>query len=267
MDTMIQNRKDLYVVVVEDDNEIAEYLRTELERDYTVKTFTNGKEALPVILTQVPDVVISDVMMPEMDGNTLCSRIKANVNTNHVPVVLLTAKNRDEDRLQGLETGADAYLVKPFNMEILRRTIINLTEARKVMRFKYTGNESQEDKVEEVKMKSPDEKLLERVMNVINKNINNSDLSVDMIADEVGISRVHLHRKMKELTNQTPHDFIRNLRLKQAANLLANQHQNVTEVMYACGFSNAASFSTIFKKFYGMSPRDYMKEHSEMKED
>jgi len=116
-------------------------------------------------------------------------------------------------------------------------------------------------------MKSPDEKLLERVMNVLNKNINNSDLSVDMIADEVGISRVHLHRKMKELTNQTPHDFIRNLRLKQAANLLANQHQNVTEVMYACGFSNAASFSTIFKKFYGMSPRDYMKEHSEMKED
>ena len=267
MEAMLQNRKDLYVVVVEDDNEIAEYLRTELERDYTVRTFTNGKEALPVILTQVPDVVISDVMMPEMDGNTLCSRIKANVNTNHVPVVLLTAKNRDEDRLQGLETGADAYLVKPFNMEILRRTIINLTEARKVMRFKFNGSESQESKVEEVKMKSPDEKLLERVMNVINKNINNSDLSVDMIADEVGISRVHLHRKMKELTNQTPHDFIRNLRLKQAANLLANQHQNVTEVMYACGFSNAASFSTIFKKFYGMSPRDYMKEHSEMKED
>ena len=267
MEPMIQNRKDLFVVVVEDDNEIAEYLRTELERDYTVKTFTNGKEALPVILTQVPDVVISDIMMPEMDGNTLCSRIKANVNTNHIPVVLLTAKNRDEDRLQGLETGADAFLVKPFNMEILRRTIINLTEARKVMRFKYTGNESQEGKVEEVKMKSPDEKLLERVMNVINKNINNSDLSVDMIADEVGISRVHLHRKMKELTNQTPHDFIRNLRLKQAANLLANQHQNVTEVMYACGFSNAASFSTIFKKFYGMSPRDYMKEHMTMNED
>lgn len=260
-DEGVQNRKDLFVVVVEDDQEIAEYLRTELERDYTVKTFPNGKEALPVILTQVPDVVISDIMMPEMDGNTLCSRIKANVNTNHIPVVLLTAKNRDEDRLEGLETGADAYLVKPFNMDILRRTIINLTEARKVMRYKFTGNESQEDKVEQVTMKSPDEKLLERVMNVINRNISNSDLSVDMIAEEVGISRVHLHRKMKELTNQTPHDFIRNLRLKQAANLLANQHQNVTEVMYACGFSNAASFSTIFKKFYGMSPRDYMKEH------
>ena len=115
--------------------------------------------------------------------------------------------------------------------------------------------------MDEVKMKSPDEKLLERVMNTINKHINNSDLSVDMIAEEVGISRVHLHRKMKELTGQTPHDFIRGIRLKRAANLLASKNMNITEVVYACGFSNAASFSTIFKSVYGMSPRDYMKEH------
>ena len=109
-------------------------------------------------------------------------------------------------------------------------------------------------------MKSPDEQLLERVMKVINKNISNSDLSVDAIADEVGLSRVHLHRKMKELTGQTPHDFIRNIRLKQAAHLFQTRNMNITEVMYACGFNNAASFSTIFKKFYGMSPRDYMNE-------
>ena len=98
-------------------------------------------------------------------------------------------------------------------------------------------------------------------MNTINKHIADSDLNVEMIAEEVGISRVHLHRKMKELTGQTPHDFIRNIRLKRAANLLVNQGMNVTEVMYACGFSNTASFSTLFKKFYGLSPRDYMKEH------
>jgi AraC-like DNA-binding protein len=130
-----------------------------------------------------------------------------------------------------------------------------------MLRLKYGRNDLLEEQVEQVKMKSPDEQLLDRVMKVINKNISNSDLSVDSIADEVGISRVHLHRKMKELTGQTPHDFIRNLRLKQAANLLANHGMNVTEVMYACGFSNSASFSTVFKKFYGMSPRDYMKEH------
>ena len=110
-------------------------------------------------------------------------------------------------------------------------------------------------------MKSPDEKLLERIMSTINRQLNNSDLSVDMVADEVGISRVHLHRKMKELTGQTPHDFIRTLRLKQAANLLATQNMNITEVVYACGFSNAASFSTMFKNVYGLSPRDYMREH------
>ena len=254
-------RKELKLIIVEDDDEIARYLTSALESEYSVQRFCNGKEALPTILQDVPDLVISDVMMPEMDGNTLCSRIKSNVNANHVPVILLTAKNREEDQLESLETGADAYIVKPFNMDILRRTIYNLLNARKVMRYKFTGNESQEDKVEEVRMKSPDEKLLERVMAVINNNISNSDLSVDMIAQEVGISRVHLHRKMKELTNQTPHDFIRNLRLKQAANLLASQHHNVTEVMYACGFSNSASFSTMFRKFYGMSPRDYMKEH------
>ena len=200
-------------------------------------------------------------MMPEMDGNTLCSRLKLNPQTNHLPVILLTAKNRDEDKLEGLETGADAYIVKPFNMDILRRTIVNLINARRILRQKFGQTERLEEQVDDVKMKSPDEKLLERIMSTVNKHLNNSDLSVDMIAEEVGISRVHLHRKMKELTGQTPHDFIRTLRLKQAAHLLATQNMNITEVVYACGFSNAASFSTMFKNVYGMAPRDYMKEH------
>jgi signal transduction histidine kinase/ligand-binding sensor domain-containing protein/DNA-binding response OmpR family regulator len=258
------NKKRPTIVVVEDDTEIRTYLKGELGNEYTVIECTNGREALPVILKEIPALVISDIMMPEMDGNTLCTKIKSNVNTNQIPVILLTAKSRDEDRLEGLETGADAYIVKPFNMDILRRTIVNLLNARNLLRNKFTGNESQENKVDDVQMKSPDERLLERVMATINKNIGNSELSVDMIADEVGISRVHLHRKMKELTNQTPHDLIRNIRLKQAANLLANQHQNVTEVMYACGFNNSASFSTMFKNMYGMSPREYMKEHQQL---
>ena len=146
-------------------------------------------------------------------------------------------------------------------MDILRRTIMNLLNTHRLLQLKYGRNDNLEEQVDEIKMKSPDEKLLERVMTAINAHLDDSDLSVDMVAEQVGISRVHLHRKMKELTGQTPHDFIRNLRLKQAANLLANQGMNVTEVMYACGFSNSASFSTVFKKFYGMSPRDYMKEH------
>ena len=248
------------LVIVEDDEEIRDFLQGELSADYHVTTCSNGREGLSEVLRSIPDLVISDVMMPEMDGNTMCSKIKGNASTSHIPVILLTAKSRDEDQLEGLEMGADAYVMKPFNMDILRRTIVNLIHTHQMLRLKYGRNDQLEEKVDQIKMKSPDEQLLERVMKVINKNIGNSDLSVDAIAEEVGLSRVHLHRKMKELTGQTPHDFIRNIRLKQAANLLAAHNMNITEVMYACGFNNAASFSTIFKKFYGMSPRDYMNE-------
>lgn len=253
------------IVIVEDDAEIREYLTSELSADYDVVSEENGRTGLVEILKQVPDLVISDIMMPEMDGNTMCSKIKSNPATSHIPVIMLTAKSRDEDQLEGLEMGADAYIVKPFNMDILRRTIVNLIHSHQMLRLKYGRNDQLEEQVDDVKMKSPDDKLLERVMKVINKNLNNSDLSVNKIADEVGISRVHLHRKMKELTGQTPHDFIRNIRLKQAAHLLTTNNMNITEVMYACGFNNSASFSTIFKKFYGMSPRDYMNEHNSQK--
>lgn len=259
----LRSNQQQMIVIAEDDKEIRDYLVQELASDYSVIACENGKIAFTEILKNMPDLLISDIMMPEMDGNTLCSKVKGNPSTSHMPVILLTAKNRDEDQLEGLETGADAYIVKPFNMDILRRTIINLIHTHRKLRLKYGRNDQLEQQVDDVQMKTPDDKLLERIMAVINKNIGNSDLSVDAIADEVGISRVHLHRKMKELTGQTPHDFIRNIRLKQAANLLANQNVNITEVMYACGFNNAASFSTIFKKFYGMSPREYMNERRE----
>ncbi len=257
-----KERSRQLLVIAEDDDEIRDYLTTELGKDYNVRACVNGLEAMKEILRSQPDLVISDVMMPEMDGNALCSKLKSNPSLNFIPFILLTAKNRDEDKLEGLETGADAYIVKPFNMDILRRTIVNLINRQQLLRLKYERNDVLEEKLDEIKLKSPDEKLLERVMTTINMHLKDSELSVDMIADEVGISRVHLHRKMKELTGQTPHDFIRNLRLKRAAYLLASPGVNVTDVMYACGFSNSASFSTLFKKFYGISPRDYMKEHS-----
>ncbi len=248
------------IVVVEDDAEIRNYLASELHANYDVTTADNGRSGLNEIVSNVPDLVISDIMMPEMDGNTLCSKVKANPSTSHVPVILLTAKSREEDQLEGLETGADAYIMKPFNMDILRRTIVNLIHTHQLLQLKFGRNDQLEEQIDDVKILSPDEQLLSRIMKVINANIKNSDLSVDQIADEVGISRVHLHRKMKQLTGQTPHDFIRNIRLKQAANLLTSGNMNITEVMYACGFNNAASFSTIFKKFYGMSPREFMNE-------
>lgn len=246
------------IVIVEDEEDTQDYLKAQLASDFKIRTYPNGKVALNEILKNKPDLIISDVMMPEMDGTTLCTKLKANINTNDVPIILLTAKSREEDQLEGLQTGADAYILKPFNMDILRRTIINLLTMRRTLKNKFTGKESQEEKVEQRKIQTPDDALMQRVMEVINENISDSDLSVDMIAQKVGISRVHLHRKMKELTNQTPHSFIRNIRLQQAAKLLKDGKQSITDVMYICGFSNSASFSTMFKNLYGCSPREYM---------
>jgi DNA-binding response OmpR family regulator len=249
-----------HIVVVDDEDDIRRFIAHQLQANYQVTECSNGKEALAVIQREQPALVVSDVMMPEMDGFTLCAKLKSNINTNHIPVVLLTAKGRDEDKTEGIELGADAYISKPFSMDLLRSTIGNLLRERALLRNKYSGHETMEEQIEDVKLQTPDDKLLERVVRIINNNLPNEEFSVDMLADQVGISRVHLYRKMKELTNQTPSEFIRNVRLKQAANLLADPHQSIAEVMYACGFSNRTSFSTMFKKFYGVSPREYMQE-------
>jgi AraC-like DNA-binding protein len=170
----------------------------------------------------------------------------------------LTNNDPNIDRLELLEAAADAYIMRPFNMDILRRTIVNLLHRQETLKLKFGRKDQLEDMVDDVNMKSPDEKLLERIMTVINSNLSNMEISIEQIADSVGISRVHLHRKMKELTGQTPHDFIRGIRLKKAAQLLRKGDMSITEVVYACGFGSAASFSTIFKKQYGVAPREYM---------
>ena len=209
------------VLIVEDDEEIRNYIAKEFGDKFHIMESRNGKEALEQIFKKTPDLVISDIMMPEMDGLTLCRKIKQNVNLNHIPVILLTAKTREEDNLEGLNTGADAYIMKPFNIEILQKTVENLINTRQQLRKVFTGQQNLENKVQKLEVKSPDEKLMERIMKVINENIGNPNLTIETITTEVGISRVHLHRKLKELTNQTTRDFIRNIRLKEAARLLS----------------------------------------------
>ena len=248
------------VVVVEDDIEIQNYLVRELSASFKVTTYGNGQEALVGILKELPDVVVSDIMMPIMDGNTLCAKLKCNIRTNTIPVILLTAMSSDEEKLQGLETGADVYMAKPFNIDILKRTILNLIASQSKLRNKLKGNETQEAKVENVELKTADDKLMERVMKVVNNNMSNPDLNVEFIAREVGLSRVHFYRKMKTLTNQSPLSFIRNIRINQAARLFDAGHQNINDVMYAVGFNNTSSFSTAFKAVFGISPRDYIKD-------
>ena len=250
------------VLVVEDEVEIKTYLKSELADDYKVETCNNGKEAYDLVLRDAPDLIISDVMMPEMDGLTLCRKIKQNTNVNHIPVILLTAKSKPEDTLEGMETGADAYMVKPFNMELLKKTVANLIANRRLLRNKFSGAQQQEDKMEKITMKSNDEILMGKIMKVVNEHLDDPALNVEMLASEVGLSRVHVHRKLKELTNLSTRDFIKNIRLQQAAALLAqDQKLTVSEIAYATGYTNLSHFSSSFREKYGMSPKEYMNQH------
>lgn len=255
------------VLIVEDDEEIRNYIAKEFGDKFHIMESRNGKEALEQIFKKTPDLVISDIMMPEMDGLTLCRKIKQNVNLNHIPVILLTAKTREEDNLEGLNTGADAYIMKPFNIEILQKTVENLINTRQQLRKVFTGQQNLENKVQKLEVKSPDEKLMERIMKVINENIGNPNLTIETITTEVGISRVHLHRKLKELTNQTTRDFIRNIRLKEAARLLSEKQHTISEIAMLTGFTDPNNFSTTFKELYGMPPSMYMKEQLSKKEE
>jgi DNA-binding response OmpR family regulator len=264
--TLYQAKSKHRILIVEDDEEIRKYLCSELSAEWHISSCFNGKEALSMILEKAPDLVVSDIMMPEMDGMTLCRKIKQNININHIPVILLTAKTREEDNIEGLSIGADSYITKPFNVAILKKTIANLIKNRETLKNSFSGMQYQEEKMSKIQVTSPDERLLERVMKVINKNIGDTEFSVESLAEEVGISRVHLHRKLKELTNQTTRDFIRNIRLQEAASIIKGKNQNITEVSRAVGFVNVTYFSTAFKELYGMTPSKYAEKYSDKKE-
>ena len=245
------------MLIVDDDEEIGRYIANELSHFYKFGFCSNGKEGLRELLSHDYDVVVSDVMMPEMDGFTMLRMIKTNMNISHIPVIMLTSKSDVGNRLEGLERGADAFLAKPFNMDELHGVIDNLIQGRLRLKGKYSGAQQQADKVERPEVKGNDEQLMERIMKAVNKNLGDSDFSVEMLTQEVGISRAQLHRKMKEMTGLSTSEFIRNIRLEQAARLLKEQKINVTQVAYTVGFSNLAHFSTIFRKHFGVSPSEY----------
>ncbi len=246
------------IILIESEEDVSDFLINELKDTYDVTLCNTGKKGIAAIGTTNPDLVISDVKLYDMEGQAICSRIKSNSSLNYIPVILLTNNDPNIDRLELLEAAADAYIMRPFNMDILRRTIVNLLHRQKMLKLKFGRTDQLEEMVGDISMKSPDEKLMERIMAFINDNLDDTDISNEDLADNVGISRVHLHRKMKELTGQTPHDFIRSIRLKKASQLLKRGDISITEVVYACGFGSAASFSTIFKKQFGVSPREYM---------
>lgn len=253
----IKSQSTKNLLIVDDDPEILNYLRKELSQDFHIDTCNNGKDALQMVFNKKPDLIISDVMMQEIDGITLCKKIKQNVNFNHIPIILLTAKSDETTNLQGLKYGADAFVAKPFYIEILRRTALNLVNLRSQLQNIYTGQQTQEERQVKIEMESPNQKLLDRIMKVVNNNLSNPELSIDMICEEVGISRAHIYRKLKELTNQSGRDFIKNIRLRYAENLLLEDSYSIGQIAEKVGFSKASNFSLAFKEKYGLSPHQW----------
>ncbi len=250
------------VLIIDDEAEIRNYLEQELGGTYKTFTAINGAEGAQLAASRLPDLIISDVKMPQMDGFGLVKKLKDNHNTSHIPVILLTSRTEHEDRIQGLGKGADAYLTKPFNIDELLITVHNLISNRKILKGKFSGAQDQEDKVKPVEFKSSNELLMERIMTVINEEMGNPELNVELLVSKIGLSRVQLHRKMKELTGISTGDFIRNIRLNQAASLLREKRMDISQVAYAVGFVNQAHFSSAFKKYFGVSPTDYIAQNN-----
>lgn len=255
--------KNSKILLVDDDIEICRYIKTELSDWYRFVICNNGKEALKQLLTDDFDLVVSDVVMPEMDGITLLRNIKGNANISHVPVIMLTSKSEISDRLEGIKLGADAYLAKPFSLEELHLTIDNLIDNVRRLKGKFSGALKQDDKVEKIEVKGYDEELMERIMKVVNENLSDSDFNVEKMCDEVGVSRTQLHRKLKEMTGVPTSEFLRNIRLNEAARLIRERKINITQVSYMVGFANNSHFSTAFKKYFGMSPSEYAAKYTE----
>lgn len=253
------------ILVVEDHDDLREYLSHTLSEAYQVETCTNGKEALKIIPEFKPDLVLSDIMMPEMRGDELCSAIKNNILTSHIPVILLTALNDEKNIVEGLETGADKYLIKPFNIGILKASIANILTNRALLRSKYAEMELHNDSISINYSNTLDQQFLEAVKETITENLENSGFNVESLCASQNMSRSSFYNKLKALTDQAPADYIRLIRLKRAAQLLSEGQYNISEISDMTGFNDVKYFREVFKKYYKISPSGYSK--GEMKEE
>ena len=245
------------IMAVDDDQELRDYLCRYLGDRYLVTGVADGELALQEIIDNPPELIISDVAMPGMDGLTLLRRLKSNSETHHIPVILLSTKNDVADRMAGWDRGADGYLGKPFNLEELEMMIDNLIDNRLRMKGKFSGIQDKVGNDDIPEMKNGDDQILERIMKVVNTYIDNPKLNVELLSQEVGISRAHLHRKMKDLIGMTPSDFIRTLRLRRACEVLQKGEAGVSQLAYTLGFTSPSHFSTAFKNYTGYTPTEY----------
>ena len=241
------------VLIIDDNVDIRTYLRSVLSEKYNVSEAANGKAGLELARKIVPDIVLSDIMMPVMDGLAFCQQLKTDKAISHIPVILLTARSLDEQRAEGYEHGADAYLSKPFSLRLLLSRIDNLIESRKKLNQTWSKG-VEDDEIGNISNEI-DKSFLKQLRKIIQENLANSDLSVEQIGDEIGLSRVQLYRKVKALTGYSPVEIVRKARLTRARHLLQTTERTVSEVAYAVGFSTPSYFSKCYKDEFGESPK------------
>ena len=251
----VQKEKNYKLMIVDDNPEIRTFLNNELLKDYYIVEAENGKVAMERINENKPDLIISDVMMPEMDGFEFCKVLKSDLTTSHIPVILLTAKSTEESLIEGLETGADAYVAKPFNISVLEVRIRKLIETRQNLRKLYSTTLEPEPK--SLVTNSLDEEFLASAIAVVEENLDDSTLNVERFGQKMGMGKTSLHDKIKALTGKSTGEFIRSIRLKHAAKLLNEGRLNVSEVSYTVGFNTVWYFSKCFKKEFNVSPSKF----------
>jgi signal transduction histidine kinase/ligand-binding sensor domain-containing protein/DNA-binding response OmpR family regulator len=244
------------ILIVEDSSDVRLYLIDLLKSDYELYEAANGKAGINLAKEKMPDLIISDVMMPEMDGIEFCSKIKSDFLTSHIPVIMLTAKASGESKIQGLETGADDYLTKPFNSKELFVRVKNLLEQRKLLREKFSKEENPKPKT--VTTNPLDEEFIQKALLLAEENLDNLNFDTESFAKEMFLSRMQLHRKLQAITGQTPGDFIRTFRLKSAAQLLQENRLSVTQIAFAVGYNSPSQFTRAFSKQFNCTPTEYI---------
>ena len=244
------------ILIVEDNHDMRDYLRKTLASRYRISLSRNGQQALQLAARRSFELILSDVMMPVMDGLELCKELKSNINTSHIPVILLTAKSFNEHQIEGLETGADDYIVKPFNSKVLLARIENILENRRLLKKKFSRDFSFEPK--EVKLPSADTSFLNKLVKLMEEQMSDPEFNVDKMAKEMCISHASFILKVRGLTGQKPHNLLKSYRLKRAKQLLRQKEISVSEVAYSVGYDNPSSFTRAFKAMYKQSPSEYM---------
>jgi DNA-binding response OmpR family regulator len=257
-DTVPSGRK--IMLVIDDNSDVRYFIKSHFSTNYQVLEGENGLDGWNIALKTIPDIIICDVMMPDIDGFELCRKIRKDERTSHIPIILVTALGSREHEIEGLSYGADDYITKPFDLVILQTKVENILSVRQSLKQKYTSGMLLQPK--NVLLHSPDERFLQKAIEVVENNISDPDLDIERFASEIGVSRMQLYRKLDALTEMTVKEFVRNIRLKRAAQLLVQKKLNVSEVAYAVGFKDLSHFRKCFKLEFGMSASDYVEKNA-----